>query len=491
MNIQFRKIHLPSLPEVNAHALMKLAGDDGNSGLQPPSLPAGVAKTKIVSRSNLDEIIQDIENGETKNITVLEWVHCLYNKDKWDAKNTGRSISTSEAIWKSAEQNSWLKQRLFWHLVLNYDGKEALASSLVKTYSAFSPQDRLDKEKLEIIQILVTSEPANDLVTLCRQKLLTPYQLFQKYQLPTKALILEQTLDNIVIEFSLIVTPDQKQVDWLLRCFDEMNKEQQVKAVESLLIQSNPKLGAKYPKLINWLRQYYGSSISNSRWNELSSEAKAAMRKWIGAVSYQDFQRLINLILDRVYLESWEKNRLEKRSQFWSNYSDLFERIRILLPQSSVNILGSYLNHQDVSVLLDDGSNTTEVCIFDFGNWFVIEFFRGDGSETSIIRKESAIEQLLFHSQLSVKRLRCLERNIHDHEFCWQYFCEQLLRIKNIFPNENIQYFQGLSYEHGKYNQQTGLPKPSSYDLQQRRYKVERWKQTMTILEREAKRYCN
>lgn len=87
MNIQFRKIHLPPLPEVNAHALMKLAGKSENNGLQPPSLPAGVPKNQTFSRSNLDEIIQDIENNRIKNITPLEWLHCLYNKDKWDADN--------------------------------------------------------------------------------------------------------------------------------------------------------------------------------------------------------------------------------------------------------------------------------------------------------------------------------------------------------------------------------------------------------------------
>jgi hypothetical protein len=274
-----------------------------------------------------------------------------------------------------------------------------------------------------------------------------------------------------------------------------MSQEQQIKAVESLLTQVDPKLGTEQPKLIDWLRQYYASSNSNSRWNELSSEAKAVMRKWLGAVSYQDFQRLVSFIFNQPHiitqleLEDVPQRRLRSRSKFWSNYSDRFERIRILLPQSSVNILGDYLNNQDVSILLNDGSDATEVCIFDFADWFVVEFFRGDGSETSIIKKDFESEQTLFHSQLSVKRLRCLERSIHDHLDWWQYFCEQLLRTKNIFPNENIQYFNGLSSEYGRYNRQTGLPKPSSDNLQKRQYKVERWKQTIARLEREARIY--
>ncbi len=492
MNIQFRKIHLPPLPKVNAHALTKLVGND-NNGLMTPVLPIGVSKSQIVSRSNLDEIIEDIENGNNKKITPLEWIHCLYNKDKWDAKNPNKSISTSEAIWKAAEQNTWLKQRLFWNLVLNYDGQKVLASSLVKTYSVFSSQDARDRMRLLIIKSFQLEKPMIGLIKLCCRQLLTPRELFFQHQLPSKILIIKECLTLVVSQFSKITSPNQQQVDWLLRCLEEMSQEQQIKAVESLLTLVDPQVGTKHSEIIDWLRQYYASSNSNSRWNELSSEAKAAMRKWLGAVSYQDFQKLANLVLDRVRLEDHEHRRLKSRSGFWSNYSDRFERIRILLPKSSVNILGNYLNHQDVSILLNDGSDSTEVCIFDFGNWFLVEFFRGNGSETRIFRKDTESEQKLFHSQLSIKKLRCLDSNngIHDHEFCWQYFCEQLLRTKNIFPNKNIQYFKGLSDEHGKYNRQTGLPKPSSNDLSKRKYKVERWKQTMVQLEQEAKQYCD
>ncbi|BAZ45120.1 hypothetical protein NIES4102_21370 [Chondrocystis sp. NIES-4102] len=85
-----------------------------------------------------------------------------------------------------------------------------------------------------------------------------------------------------------------------------------------------------------------------------------------------------------------------------------------------MDILGNYLNNQDISILLEDGSETTEVCIFDFGNYFLVEFFRGNGSETRIFEKNTQTEQQLFHSQLSIKKLRYLGLNnpIHDHVVC-------------------------------------------------------------------------
>ena len=272
-----------------------------------------------------------------------------------------------------------------------------------------------------------------------------------------------------------------------------MDGVQQLKSVEKLLIQVDPELGTKYSELINWLRQYYGSSTLNSRWNELSPEAKAAMRKWLGAVSYQDFQRLVSLILNRVSLQDHEYNRLRSRSGFWSNYSDRFERIRILLPQSSVSILGSYLNHQDVEILQEDGSDKTEVCIFDFGAWFVVEFFRGNGSETRLFKRNIETEQQLFNSQLLIKKLRYLGLNkpIHDHVFCWQYYCERWLKQHNIFPNRGTTNFQGIPHRYNRYNEQTGLVEPSFDNKRKRDRSLGYWRQDIARLEREAKLYSD
>ena len=490
MTIQFRKVNLPPLPEINAKALIELAGS--NSNLQAPSSPTGVASSKTIHRANLTEIIQDIEHSREDNITILEWIYCLHHKEDWDRQNPDRSKTTSTAIWKLAEQNEWLKQNLFWNLALSHYKIGSLAPSLVQTFDCFFSPNHLDIEKVEIIGIISSLEPAPELTAFCALKLITPQQLFYQYQLPAKQSIIDAASACVVNEFISTHEPNQNHVGWLLNCLQAM-KMAQVKAVEQLLIEVDPKVGAKHTVLIDWLRQHYGSAVPNSRWHELSTEAKAGMRKWLGAVSYQDFQKLANLVLDRVHLEKHEHRRLRSRSGFWSNYSDRFERIRILLPQSSVNILGSYLNHQDVSILIEDGSETTEVCIFDFGDWFVVEFFRGNGSETRILSNNSETERQLFTSKLSIKHLRYLSLHhpVHDHVMCWQYFCVQWLKKRNILPNIGTQRFDGLPYQYSKYNAQTGLPKPSSENMRKRDRSLEYWRQDIARLEREARLYCS
>ena len=141
---------------------------------------------------------------------------------------------------------------------------------------------------------------------------------------------------------------------------------------------------------------------------------------------------------------------------------------------------------------MEDGSDPTEICIFDFGDWFLVEFFRGNGSETRIFPKNAETERQLFNSQLSVKKLRCLGLNkpIHDHVFCWQYFCEQWLRKRKILPDRGTERFKGLPHRYSKYNTQTGLPKPTSENMINRDGRLENWKQKIVRLEREAQIYC-
>jgi len=118
--------------------------------------------------------------------------------------------------------------------------------------------------------------------------------------------------------------------------------------------------------------------------------------------------------LNRLDLKNFESNQLRRRRDFWANYSNRFERLRILLPRTSQIAIG-YQIQDDVDLLEDDGSDRTEVCIFDFGEWFVVEFFRGRGSETRLFPKNSRNEQILFgESTLSVKsssRLRPILEN--------------------------------------------------------------------------------
>ena len=114
------------------------------------------------------------------------------------------------------------------------------------------------------------------------------------------------------------------------------------------------------------------------------------------------------------------------------------------------------------------------MCIFDFGEWFVVEFFRGIGSETRLFRRNAQMEQVLFGSpNISLKRLRRLGGEVHDHKYCWQFYCEEWIQNKGISPNPGL----------------NPLKEPEDHKLQDRKKQLLRWQEDIEKLEKEAQRY--
>ncbi|WP_257236605.1 EH signature domain-containing protein, partial [Nostoc sp. 'Peltigera malacea cyanobiont' DB3992] len=221
-----------------------------------------------------------------------------------------------------------------------------------------------------------------------------------------------------------------------VKLFDEMSESQQIKAVNYLLTNVSNDIATNHSLLVDWLRHNYRNG---ENWYKLSDPARQRLREWIGGINYGDFQKLVNLILNKLDLQNFESNQLCRRRNFWADYSNRFERLRILLPKTSQIAIG-YQIQGDVDLLEDDGSDPTEICIFDFGECFVVEFFRGGGSETRLFPKNSTNEQILFgESTLSVKRIRCLGGDKHDHVYLWQEFSPTWLKNYGILPNPNTQ----------------------------------------------------
>lgn len=314
----YPSFNLPEVFQIQATELLKVHNISSCKANLNAELPKDILSNSELSFRTIHEIVLDIENGQAEQISALEWIYCIYIKESWDKQYPHKSQTTSEMIWRIAQQNSWLKHRLFWRLALFYSDQtqNCLASSLVNSFSSFQTQDEEDKIALKILSFIRQNSP-KDIAHLSWQHLLSPDQLLARYQLFPQLPLVGQALSYVTVQFiSNIQSVQKEQVDWLLTCFDKMTKSQQKEEVEKLLSKVSSKVGGKYPNLIAWLSKNYGSTTTNSRWSELSSEAKAALRKWIGAVNYQDFKKLINLLISRLPLETWEQNQLKKERVF-------------------------------------------------------------------------------------------------------------------------------------------------------------------------------
>jgi hypothetical protein len=481
MNFNFAKITLPPFTPPQPLELLKLLDRIQDTPIAPIFTLPGKFPDFPNPRS-LDEIIDAIESDRVDTIQLLEWLYCISFKGEWDARHPERSLPTSEKIWLVAKNIKHLKQLLFWDLVLTYGGSDnrKLANSLIRAFNSFTPETQQDKNIVKIIKILSGDSPDVNIAVMSQQILSTPHAFFNLYKLPTiRIQSVNLAYDRIAKLFVSIDKPDVQQVQWLLDCLEQMTVEQEVKAVEKLLTRIGAEIGIDRPALVDWISTRYSPTIDRYRWNQLSSQAKAALHKWKGAVNYGDFQKLVNIILDssHISLENHELNQLQKRQIFWSHYTDRFERIRILVPESSLESVRDGFNNQNIFVLKNDGSNT-EVCIFDFKELFVVEFFRGSGSETRIFPKTSELEKILFESsELSVSSIRHLGGDTHDHVYCWQNSCVKWLMEKGIHPNEGTKSFRGVPTRGSHYDPIIGLPPLLPEDRLKRERALSKWRQ--------------
>ncbi|MBA3921277.1 MAG: hypothetical protein H0X31_06070 [Nostocaceae cyanobacterium] len=481
MNFNFAKIVFPPFSPPQPLELLKILDRIQDTPIAP-IFTLGDNFPDLPSPRTIDGILDAIESDQVDHIQLLEWLYCISFKDEWDARHLDRSLPTSEKIWFVAKNIKHLKQLLFWDLALTYGGSDnrKLANSLIKGFNSFTPETQQDKNIVNIIKILSADSPDVRIAAISKDNLCTPHAFFNLHKLPTNRIqSVNLAYDRIAELFVSIDQPDAQQVQWLLDCLKEMTVEQEIKAADKLLTRISTEIVITLPALVDWISSRYSPTIDHYRWNQLSSQAKAALNKWKGAVNYGDFQKLVDIILDssHISLENHERNQLQKRKIFWSHYSDRFERIRILVPQSSLESVKDGFSNQDISVLANDDSKT-EVCIFDFKELFVVEFFRGLGSETRIFPKTPELEKILFEfNELSVFSIRRLGGDIHDHVYCWQNSCVRWLMEKGIYPNEGTKFFRGVPTRGSHYDPNIGLPPLLQEDHLQREKALNRWRQ--------------
>lgn len=429
---------------------------------------------KQIPLPTVDKVIEDIKQNRVHEVTELEWIYCIHAKEKWDEENSHNSRQTSQLIWKVAINNKWLRHQLLWRLALYYDDRQdKLATSLARTCDILINSPLVNQFlPVKIMQAVVSNNSGLKLAEISCQENFTRKKFLNHIQndLPVWIPQFSQFTECISSYFCTIDSPYEQQVKWLLHCLDEMSSEKQVNAVNHLLINVSKEVASNHPQLVEWMRDNYRNG---DKWNRLSDEAKEKLREWIGAVNYADFQNLVDLILPNLS-DRDRPRQLKARQSFWANYSNSLQQLRILLTQNSLNLIEHQLRG-DFDVLEYDGSDTTEVCIFDFGKCLIVEFFRGKGSETRFFPNNHRNQQVLFQeSGLSVKRIRALGGTAHDHVYLWQYYCRQWLGDKGICTNPGTE----------AYNE------PTSQQSQKRQNSLEQWNTTIERLEREARDYC-
>ncbi|MDH6087555.1 hypothetical protein [Umezakia ovalisporum] len=212
--------------------LLQLVNNFRNS--QQFSHLQNLREAEIDSCRSLDDIIQTLQEGNSDQIKCIEWVYCLYNKAEWDQEHPESSQETSELIWTVAMNNLWLKQRLLWLLVLHYSQSSSIISdSLVKTFVSFVKQGGKNDIQIVIIET-IRQNNYQQLALVAKENNLTPKELLKNANFPSSIPAVSQALNYVV---TIFVNDNQPQ--WLLRCFQQMSREQQHQQVNKLLTTVN------------------------------------------------------------------------------------------------------------------------------------------------------------------------------------------------------------------------------------------------------------
>jgi hypothetical protein len=493
------KLNLPPLPDPQATDLKDLAEKIEVESPSQLLLRLNADVNSLTSPRSIEEILTDLTNYNAENISPLEWFLCLYRKDEWDQQHPDQAYPTSESIWNAAKSNKWLRERLFWRLALYHDGKpiQGFPSSIVKTFHSDFIPDEAHRELVQLTLSEAHQDQAYKMASYCFSTSQLPKELLEIVRLPTYLQIAQESLTQIPQTFSSLGVISSDAVSLLICCLENLDDDRQVEGVNHILVSVDKEIGGNQPKLVDWLRRNYGISKPNSKWIKLSHAAKINLRKWIGATNYSDFQKLVDRVIERLDLDPKEEHQLKSRRIFWGHYSDRFEKIRILLPQSTARALGQDFGTSDVSIFTQKTYELeTEVCIFDFGECFIIEFFRGGSSETRYIKKDPSgrIEEKLFESDIpSPNCLRCLGGSTHDHCYCWQVSCENMLRIQGVKPNDGITEFRRLDKfdreRTDKYHPGTGLSYPPN-GIETRKPQASKAHEKTIRIEQKARQNC-
>ena len=449
---------------------------------------------------SIDELLELLDSGKGQQIRLLEWVMWLRGKQAWDQDHPDRAQSTACALWREALGNARLERLLNWRLALRAGGldKARLTDSLWDTFNEYAEQ-RSDVPVVRLLKGMIGSEWST-IAAMAMQQRVRVQSLFTRLRLPSLLSVIDEINAALVPVF--LQSPRTKTAaHWLLSCIQGLDTDAQVDAVEQLVRGVDAAEAADWSALHTWVLSRFGPHAENSLWSRLSAEAQQTLQTWLSAARYRDFERIVRLLTrhppDDALSEEDQKDRkrLKNRSKFWANYRSRFEGLTILLPEATLDALGKQLSHlqsSDVVPLAHDGSEESELCIFEFTEGYIVEVFRGGCGESRFIPKDEFPHELLKKRTLGLKDLRRIGASeTHDHVFLWQYSCERWLRDKGIRPDDGIRQFAGLPRAAGQYDSAKGLPRPDDRELADRHQQLQSWQRKMRRLEAEAGRPMN
>jgi len=445
---------------------------------------------------SLTVILALLKENRAREILLIEWLVLFQDKAVWDLyADYEHVVESSSLIIKAIVEEEQLTRITLFRMGLAIEGHknvfpEILILSLPEIESFLEHPNHKN-----CAQILIMANDG-EFESIARKSLslgITPSKLFDQCNLSKCTTLWKKTNNEIKnIEQEIELPRDE---EWFLSCIDDLQEDERVKVINKVLPRGKGLLSSSI--FINWLNSNCHPENEDSLWFRLNSLAKEGLKHLIQINEYIYVRQLIKFMnephmADLLGHDENAQKQLRSRSNFWSNYQDNFQSVRIIVPEYTFKLLSDRTKSNLWLNTFSGDAAETEVAIFELKEYILVEFFRGTASEIRLFTKNSHHINLLLreNAEFLLSDIRKAHQDdVHDHVFLWQWSCEAWLRSKyNIVPNTGLTKFSGLPKGANEYLSLC-LPTPKNDELQKRREHLKEWESSFFHREKMLGKY--
>jgi hypothetical protein len=248
----------------------------------PRRWSAGSRRQPQIVGALMDELLA----GGARSWTLLDWLHVLRHKARWDVTHPAEADRTAELIWQAAAVDVALRGQVLARLVDGLCGGEGLCGSMTAACSRLRPLDSTDPLLQDIIAALsVVSVEPERVIVLCMEHNRAPRELMARVGLPTDLALLDHVdvaIARVMQQHAQDPHRARQAAQWLLMALREATPQTSDRIAGGLLNELSAQEAAALPDLCWWLGETYGPQAARTRWAKLSPGAQASLGAWLG-----------------------------------------------------------------------------------------------------------------------------------------------------------------------------------------------------------------
>ncbi|WP_298444470.1 EH signature domain-containing protein [uncultured Ferrimonas sp.] len=395
----------------------------------------------FVSDKSLIDIIEKLSNRNV--LTEFEWLLVLRSDEQYQQMEEGQLDQAVQTVWRAILSDEQRFSKVVIKLVAGLArGYEPVTDVLLEQFpriipAAFKPELKLQAQVARYLR--------NKQYIDCAKLVLSLNQglelFFRSLGLESKGQHIEALLCQA--EAAIPVNPSTGQLTWWRSCQDHLDVDQTIEQLECLLAKVNQVVtGTPFE---NWIKKYCLPESKQSIWFRLSRDAQLKLKSMYNVIDFESVKVLfheLSEIRTDPGITLRESNHLQKRTSYWADFSDSFERVRFLLTARSEKLLNRQIDLSQYNVTVMESkpfNDKSEICIFEVGNFILIERFRGTSFDLGIFEKTMELESILFEPEYidSYTLMKLSPDWVHDHRSYWQKRLTQFLKNKGIRLNPN------------------------------------------------------